>query len=117
MPVSLLADEDVDGNVLHGLLLRKPDLDIIRVQDVGLSGKDDRDILEWAAQQRRVLLTYDKRTVINHVKERIRVGRAVPGVIMVKRRPAIGLTIEHILLMLEASLPEEWENQIRYVPL
>ena len=33
----LLADENFNGDVLRALLLRQPDLDIVRVQDVGLA--------------------------------------------------------------------------------
>ena len=36
---------------VRGLLRRNPNIDIIRVQDVNLSGKDDPTILEWAAQE------------------------------------------------------------------
>lgn len=36
----LLADENFNNNIVRGLLRRKPDLDIVRVQDVGLSGAD-----------------------------------------------------------------------------
>ncbi|MEI1374852.1 DUF5615 family PIN-like protein [Nostoc sp. UHCC 0926] len=35
------------------MLRRNPNIDIIRVQDVDLSGKDDPTILEWAAQEDR----------------------------------------------------------------
>ena len=34
----LLADENFNGEVVRGLLLRQPDADIVRVQDVGLAG-------------------------------------------------------------------------------
>lgn len=43
------AEENFNADILRGLLRRKPDLDIVRVQDVGLSGADDRAGLEWAA--------------------------------------------------------------------
>jgi hypothetical protein len=36
-------------------LRRKPDLNIVRVQDAGLSGADDPTVLERAAQQGRVI--------------------------------------------------------------
>jgi hypothetical protein len=40
------ADENLNGDIVRGLFRRQPDLDLIRVQDVGLSGADDRDGLE-----------------------------------------------------------------------
>jgi hypothetical protein len=33
----LLADENIEIKIVRGLLRRKPDLDIVRVQEVGLS--------------------------------------------------------------------------------
>ena len=35
----LLAGENFNGDVVRALLLRQPDLDIVRVQDVGLAGE------------------------------------------------------------------------------
>ena len=46
----LAADENLSNDILRGLLRRRPDLDIARVQDVGLSGADDNkdfDPLGW----------------------------------------------------------------------
>jgi hypothetical protein len=39
----LLADENFNGDIVRALLLRQPDIDIVRVQDVGLAGVGDRD--------------------------------------------------------------------------
>ncbi len=50
----LLADENLNSDLVRGLQRRKPDLDIVRAQDVGLSGADDPALLEWAAQERRM---------------------------------------------------------------
>ena len=55
----LVADENFNNDILRGLLRRKPELDIVRIQDVGLSGASDPTVLEWAAEQNRVLLTHD----------------------------------------------------------
>jgi predicted nuclease of predicted toxin-antitoxin system len=53
----LLTDEDFNGSILRGLLRRLDRLDIVRVQDVGLLHTDDPTILEWAANEQRILLT------------------------------------------------------------
>jgi hypothetical protein len=34
-----LADENFDNTIVRGLLRRNPNIDIVRVQDVGLLGK------------------------------------------------------------------------------
>ena len=59
----LAADENFDNDIVRGLLRRRPDIDIVRVQDVGLSGASDPIILEWAAEQQRLLLTHDVATI------------------------------------------------------
>jgi predicted nuclease of predicted toxin-antitoxin system len=58
-----LADENFDGRITAGLLQREPSLDLVRVQDVGLSGIDDPAILAWAAAEERLLLTHDRKTI------------------------------------------------------
>ena len=52
-------DENFNNKIVRGLLRRNPEFDIVRVQDVGLSGADDRAVLEWAANEKRVLLTHE----------------------------------------------------------
>jgi predicted nuclease of predicted toxin-antitoxin system len=52
-------------------LRRRPDIDLVRVQDVGLSGEDDPTILSWAASENRILLTHDVATITRFAYERI----------------------------------------------
>ena len=60
------ADENFNGDIVRGLLRRNPKLDIVRVQDVGLSGADDPSVLEWAAELRRIVVTHDISTLAKH---------------------------------------------------
>src|SRR5688500_2413515 len=76
----LLADEDFDNRIVRGLLDRNPTLPVVRVQDVGLSGQDDLVLLEWAARERRILLTHDAATMTKYAYERVRAGLPMPGV-------------------------------------
>jgi predicted nuclease of predicted toxin-antitoxin system len=62
--IPILADENFHGDIVRGILRRNSEMDIVRVQDVGLAGADDPTVLEWAAQQGRVLLTHDVQTLI-----------------------------------------------------
>ena len=59
----LVSDENFNNDIVRGLLRRDPALDIVRVQDVGLRGEEDPLILEWAAQEGRVVLTHDAATM------------------------------------------------------
>jgi len=83
--LKLATDENVDGRVIRGLLARMPDLDVVRVQDAGHSGADDRSILAWAAAEGRVLLTHDVRTMTRFAGERIKRGDPLTGVVISPR--------------------------------
>jgi len=113
----LLADENFDNDILRGLLRGNPHLNVVRVQDVRLSGADDPIILEWAANENRILLTHDVTTITNFAYERIRVGKYIPGIFEVNLNVPIKVVIEDVLLLAEGSLEGEWENQVVYLPL
>ena len=113
----LAAEENFNNKIVRGLLHRKPDLDIVRIQDIGLSGADDQTVLEWAAQEERVLPTHDVRTITQYAYERVGAGQSMPGVFEVSPDISIGRAVEDILLLAEYSLDNEWEGQIRYLPL
>jgi hypothetical protein len=113
----LLADENFNGLIVRGLLRRTPDLEIVRIQDVGLLGADDPTILMWSAQEERVLLTHDAKTITKYAYQRVLAGQRMPGVFEVVRSISIGRAIDEILLLALASFPGEWEGQVRYLPL
>ena len=115
--LSFAADESFNNDIVRGLLRRKPDLDIVRAQDAGLSGARDSVLLEWTAQEGRILLTHDVSTMTRYAYDRVRAGRPMPGVFEVSRKTPIGDAIDDVLLIAEASVPQEWEGQVRYIPL
>jgi hypothetical protein len=113
----LATDENFDNRILRGALRRNPALDIVRVQDMGLMGKDDAEVLEWCGKESRGLLTHDVTTMQRYVNERIAAGLSMPGVFEVREKAPIGQSIEEILIVAECTLPGEWEGQIVFLPL
>lgn len=112
----LATDEDFNNRILRGLLRRRPELDIVRAQDAGLRGRGDAEVLEWAANEERVLLTHDVSTMNRYVSERLVAGLPMPGVFELSQDVPIGQAIDEILLLAECSLEGEWEGQIRFLP-
>lgn len=112
-----LVDEDFDNDIVRGVLRRLPDLDMVRAQDVDLSGKHDTLVLEWAAQEGRVLLTHDVSTMKAYAYARVAEGLPIPGVFAVSQSLAIGQAIEAIILVAECSLENEWVGHVRHLPL
>jgi len=117
--IKILADEDFNGRILRGVLRRLPQLDIVRAQDVLTREErnDDRRVLEWAANEQRVLITHDVTTMRPFAEARIVAGLPMPGVFEVGQDVPIGVAVEEILLLAECSFENEWENQIRFLPL
>ncbi len=113
----LTADENFNNDIVRGLRRRKPEIEIVRIQDVGLSGVDDPSLLEWCANEGRILFTHDVSTMTYYAYERVRAGLSMPGVFEVSRRISVGDAIADIVLLVECSLEEEWEGQVRYLPL
>lgn len=115
--IKLLADENFDNTIIRGLQRRNPDVDITRVQDIGLSGEDDPVILEWAANEERVLLTHDVATITRYAYERLADNLDMPGVIEIPMDAPIGRVIEDLFILLECGTPKDLYGQIYYLPL
>lgn len=117
MSVRFLADEDLDADIIEGLRSREPAIDILNVKSAGLRGMKDPALLELAAQQGRILITHDRRTMTRHVRERLAAGKSNPGLFIVPQRSAIGEIVEWLLLVWTASQAEEWRDKIVYLPI
>jgi Domain of unknown function (DUF5615) len=112
-----LSDEDFNNAIVRGVLRTRSDIDIVRVQDVGLRTQDDRVVLAWAAEEGCILLTHDAKTMPAHAYERVLQTLPMPGVFVVQQEEAIGHIIEDIILLAEGSLEGEWEGKVNYLPL
>ena len=113
----LLADENFNGDIVRGLLLRKPALDMVRAQDTGLTGVDDPQVLAWAAENDRIVLTHDRSTMPRFAYERMASGDEMHGVFVLDDRFPVGAAINEILLMEECSQQEEWSGLVVFLPL
>ncbi len=115
--MKLLADENFRGAIVRGLLRRRPDLDLVRVPDVGLMEADDPTILAWAASEGRLVLTHDAATFIGFAYHRVDAGLPMPGIIEVRQDLPIGPVIEDLLLLIDASHEGEWDSRVLHLPL
>lgn len=97
---------------------RSRELDIVRVQYVGLSGKGDPVILEWAAQEQRIVVSRDKSTMPDHAAHRIQESLPVAGLLVVGRcwRSQLRELIDDLLLIADDDA-SDWNNRIEYLPL
>ena len=114
--IRLATDENISKRLLRGLFRREAGLDLVRVQDVGLAGADDPTILDWAATDRRVLLTYDTATMPRHVYDRVARGRPMSGVVVIREFAPMGQALKDVLILATCSEEGELAGQVRYLP-
>jgi uncharacterized protein DUF5615 len=116
--LKLAADENLNNDILRGLLRRNPGIDVVRVQDIAdVAGQDDATVLAWAAREGRVPLTHDVRTITRHANERVEATLQMPGVFEIPRGISLATVIEDLLLIATCSVAGEWEGQVRFLPL
>jgi hypothetical protein len=84
---------------------------------VGLGEVDDPSVLEWAARERRIILTHDVNTMPAFAFERIRQNQAMPGILVVNQQAALASVIDDMLLIAECSGISKYEGQVVYLPL
>ena len=113
----LISDENFNGDILRGLFRRCPDLDVVRVQDVGLDAASDPGILEWAAIEGRIVLTHDRDTMPFFAYARVKAAQPMPGVFLVSDVMPLGQAIDETLLAADCLAPEECQNLVRFFPL
>lgn len=113
----LASDENFNDDIVRGLLLRRPDLDLVRIRDVGLAGSDDPAILAWAADDGRILLTHDRSTFADFAYARVAAGEPMPGVFVLNDRLPVRQAIDELLIVVACSEQSEWEGLALYLPL
>ncbi|HKG60398.1 MAG TPA: DUF5615 family PIN-like protein [Pyrinomonadaceae bacterium] len=115
--IRLLTDENVNNNILQGLVRRLPQLDFVSVRDVGLAGSSDLVLLKWAANEQRIILTHDRKTMVRDANQLVAQGEPMAGVIFVPDQLEIGRAINDLEMVLGSSTESDMRNSVEYLPL
>jgi hypothetical protein len=115
--LALLTDENFKEQIVTGLRRRLRDLDITTARATGLLGKADPQVLERAAEEDRVLLTHDTRTMKGFAYERVERGLPMPGVVEVPDLLQIGRAIEDLILIASLIEPDDIRARVLRLPL
>ncbi|MEP7292817.1 MAG: DUF5615 family PIN-like protein [Chloroflexota bacterium] len=116
-----LADENLDNDILRGIRYalgaNSIVFDVIRVQDTAFYQAEDSAVLAWAAQEQRILLTHDAKTIPRPAYERVTANLPMPGVFVIDDLAPLSEIIAELLTIMGASDAEEWRNLVLYLPL
>jgi Domain of unknown function (DUF5615) len=112
-----LADHDLNEFIIEGVLRREPSVEFVRVRELGLERQPDPAVLEHAARDSLILVSHDVNTMSAHAYARVESGQRLAGLLMAHQATPVAAVIESLLLIWSASEAEEWENQVRFLPL
>ncbi len=116
MNVRYQADADLNQVIVTGILRREPTIDFQTAFAAELAGLKDNEVLAIAAQQGRVLVTHDRKTMPSEFAQFISNNHSA-GVIIVSRKLSIEIVIEELVMIWAASSAEEWIDRIAKLPL
>ena len=117
MILRLLIDQDLDHDILRGLIRRIPNLDAPTALNLTMSAATDSELLARAGEEGRIIVTHDRKTMPLYAAELISAGKDIAGLIIVPRRMPLGEVLDDLELIITCSEPAEWINGIRYLPL
>jgi predicted nuclease of predicted toxin-antitoxin system len=113
----LAADENVHGDIIRGLRRRQPNVDFVRVQDVGLDHAPDPLILEWAATEGRILVTQDVNTMVGFAWDRVKAGLPMPGVVVRGEGVTLRQAIDDLEEVVCCGAAEDFKDLVHFLPL
>jgi len=113
--VRFQADADLKQSIVAGVIRRQPNLDFQSANEAGLEGIKDPEVLAIAAQDGRILVTHDRKTMPAEFGQFI-ISQTSSGVLILSQNLPISETIDALILVWEASTAEEWINQIMTFP-
>ena len=116
MTLRFQADADLNAEIVAGVLRREPSIDFQTADEANLRGVPDPEVLALAAQEGRILVTHDRRTMPRHFADFI-LHHHSPGVFIIAQTVSVRVAIEELLLVWTASESEEWRNLIVELPL
>ena len=114
--ISFQADADLNQIIVTASLRREPAVDFQSSTAASLKGLSDQEVLALARQQERILVTHDRKTMPTQFANFINTSQSA-GVLIVSKKLPIDVIVEELLLIWEASSPEEWINRIAKIPL
>ena len=114
-----LIDENISPQYRTQLLRHEPSLKVLAIGDEGApeKGTKDPEILEWCEQNQFSLITSNRESMPQHLKDHLAAGNHVPGIFTINRKISMGLIIKQLIHIAGASDQDKYIDQITYIPL
>jgi len=80
-------------------------------------GTLDPEILIWIEAHNCLLITNNRASMPIHLQDHLAQNHHILGIIQLPKRMNIGRVLEDLILIAEAGKPDEFQDQIVYLPL
>lgn len=115
MKIRYQADNDLDQRIIDAVIRLIPESQFQTAPEAGFHlGTSDPEVLRIAADDSRILVTHDLKTMPRYFGEFIEHSIS-PGVIIIRHEVAIRDAALWLQFFLEAGTPEDFVNTIRIV--
>lgn len=115
--IRLLADENLNRVIVTATARLEPSLEFLVAIEVGLARQPDPLVLEYAAQNRLVVVTHDVRTMIAFANERLAKRELMPGLFLVSQEASPREIADSLTFIWATTSAEEWYGQIVFLPI
>jgi hypothetical protein len=109
------ADADLNEDIVKGVLRREPGIDFQTATLAGLRGLSDIEVLTFAAEEGRILVSHDRKTMPQAFGKFIQ-SRTSPGLFLISQKTDLLIAIDGVLFAWIASDHEEWMNRMVAIP-
>ena len=116
MKVRFRADADLNQIILLATIRREPAIYFQTAIAASLCCIADLEVLARAANDGRVLVTHDRKTMPRHFSEFIS-RETSPGLIVIPQSLSVAAVVDDLILIWSATEAEEWVNRIGILPL
>lgn len=116
MKIRFQANADVDPDIRKGLQRKEPSIDFRSASGIIPDATLDQEVLRLAADDGRVLVSGDLRTMSVHFDEFI-AREESPGVLLIPSTRSIGEAIDGLFFVWFNWMPDDMRNMVRWLPL
>jgi len=114
-----LIDENLPPVIAVQVCQHEPRIQALAIGQPGAPSKGTMDpqLLCWIEENDYLLVTNNRASMPGHLRDHLAAGGHVPGILVVPFPLGIGALVEELILIWGASLPDEYQDQIVYLPL
>lgn len=112
----LLADVSLNHHLLTACHRKGANLDILSAAKARIEGMSNRDLLTFAAEHDRILISHDILTLTRDFAELQSTGAPSPGVFLLDSRTPVSEAADWLDIASAATEAEDWDNLIVEIP-